>query len=127
MKFAFSVTFSAQSCRDPCPYKHTCAMAKNQGPRSSRSRVKYTFQDPGFPRSRVKYTFQDPGFPRSREEYAFQDPGFLRSHVKSESEPNRSPESESESESESDRRYHGSATLSYAYTGTPDFSLTAKC
>ena len=21
MKFAFSVTFSAQSCRDPCPYK----------------------------------------------------------------------------------------------------------
>ena len=33
----------------------TCALAKNQGPRSSRSRVKYTFQDPGFPRSHVKY------------------------------------------------------------------------
>ena len=60
----------------------TCAMAKNQGPRSSRSRVKYTFQVPGFPRSRVKYTFQDPGFPRSHVKYTFQDPGFPRSHVR---------------------------------------------
>ena len=60
----------------------TCAMAKNQGPRSSRSRVKCTFQDPGFPRSRVKYAFQDPGFPRSHVKYTFLDPGFPRSHVK---------------------------------------------
>ena len=73
----------------------TCAMTKNQGPRSSRSRVKYTFQDPrfprsrvktfpdpGFPRSRVKYTFQDPGIPRSNVQYTFQDPGFPRSHVR---------------------------------------------
>ena len=54
---------------------------KNQGPRSSRSRIKYTIQDPGFPRFRVKYTFQDPGFPRSHVKYTFQDPGFPGSHV----------------------------------------------
>ena len=59
----------------------TCAMAKNQGPRSSRSRIKYTIQDPGFPRSHVKYTFHDPGFPRSHVKYTFQDPGFPGSHV----------------------------------------------
>ena len=47
----------------------TCVMAKNQGRRSSRSRIKYTIQDPGFPRSRVKYIFQDPGFPRSHVKY----------------------------------------------------------
>ena len=59
----------------------TCAMAENQGPRSSRSCIKYTIQDPGFPRSRVKYAFQDPGFPRSHVKYTFQDPGFPWSHV----------------------------------------------
>ena len=40
----------------------TCAIAKNQGPRSPRSRVKLTFQDPEFPRSRAKYLYiQGPG------------------------------------------------------------------
>ena len=67
-------------------FKHskgqTCAMAKNQGPRSSKSRIKYTIQDPGLPRSRVKYTFQDPGFPGSHVQYTLQDPRFPRSHVK---------------------------------------------
>ena len=71
---------NAENCIDKS-LSQTCAMAKNQGPRSSRSRVKYTFQDPGFPRSRVKYTFQDPGFPRSHVKYTFQDPGFPGSHV----------------------------------------------
>ena len=52
-------------------WQQTCAMAKNQGPRSSRSSVKYIFQDPGFPRSRVKHTFQDPGFPRSHVKCTF--------------------------------------------------------
>ena len=55
-------------------------MAKNQGPRSSRSRIKYTIQDPGFLKSRVKYKFQHPGFPRSHVKYTFQDPGFPGSH-----------------------------------------------
>ena len=41
--------------------KQTCAMATNQGPRSSKSREKYTFQDPGFPMSHIQYTCQDPG------------------------------------------------------------------
>ena len=62
--------------------QQTCDKAKNQGPRSSRFRVKYTFQDPGFPRSHVKYIFQDPGFPWSHIQYTFQDPGFPKSQDK---------------------------------------------
>ena len=62
-----------------------------------RSRVKYTFQDPGFPRSHDKCNFQDPGSQRSHNldcprshnlesprshKYTFQDPESPRSHDK---------------------------------------------
>ena len=80
-KNIYNIIYFHRSCPPDLCCSQTCAMAKNQGPRSSRSRIKYTIQVPGFPRSRVKYTFQDPGFPRSHVKYTFQDPGFPGSHV----------------------------------------------
>ena len=62
---------------------------KNQGPRSSRSHVRYTFQDPGFSRFHDKHKFQDPKSTRSynlesprSHKYTFQNPESPRSHDK---------------------------------------------